>query len=80
MASGSDKVEQGVDTIVTEAGITLDTGLLCENVIVLSLQIANNFTKAFISSVIFEAMYPPRSVLPCLVINLVSEARCIDDS
>jgi hypothetical protein len=48
MAGGSDEVEQSMDTIVAEAGVTLDTGLLCENVVVLSLEIANNFTKALI--------------------------------
>ena len=57
MAGGSDEVEQSMDTIVTEAGVTLDTRLLCENVVVLSLEIANNFTEAFISSVIFDATH-----------------------
>jgi hypothetical protein len=52
MASRSDEVKQSVNTIVAETGITLDTGLLCENIVVLSLKIANNFTKAFMSSVI----------------------------
>jgi hypothetical protein len=52
MASRSDEVKQSVNTIVAETGITLDTGLLCENVVVLSFKIANNFTKAFMSSVI----------------------------
>ena len=46
MASGSDKVEQSVNTIVAEAGVTLDTGLLCQNIVVLSLEIAYNFTEA----------------------------------
>lgn len=29
MTCGSDEVEQGVDTIVSESGITLDARLLC---------------------------------------------------
>jgi hypothetical protein len=79
MPGGSDKVEQCMDTVVAEAGVTLDTGLLCENIIVLSLEISYNFTKAFILSANFEAVCPTKSSLPCLVINLVSETRCIDD-
>lgn len=39
-----------MDTIVTEAGITLDTGLLCKNIIVLAFEIANNLAEARISS------------------------------
>ena len=48
MAGRSDEVEQSMDTIVTESRVTLDTRLLCENVIVLSLEVPNDFTKAFI--------------------------------
>ncbi len=48
MAGGSDEVEQRMHTIIAEAGVTLDTGLLCENVVVLSLKIANNLTEAFL--------------------------------
>jgi hypothetical protein len=46
MAGGGDEVEKRVHTVVTEAGVTLDTRLLRKNVIVLSLKIANNFSKA----------------------------------
>jgi hypothetical protein len=48
MAGRGDEVEQRMNTIVAEAGVTLDTGLLCENIVVLSLKIANNLTEAFI--------------------------------
>jgi hypothetical protein len=61
VAGGSDEVEQRMNTIVAEAGITLDTGLLCKNVVVLSLEIANNFTEAFLWSVTFETI-----ILQCL--------------
>jgi hypothetical protein len=37
MAGRRDEVEHGVDTVVSEAGITLDTRFLGENVIVLPL-------------------------------------------
>ena len=46
MASRGDEVEESVHTIVAETGVTLDTRLLGENIIVLSLKIANNFSKA----------------------------------
>jgi hypothetical protein len=53
MAGGSDEVEQRMNTIIAEAGVTLDTGLLCENIVVLSLKVANNLTEAFIWSAVF---------------------------
>ena len=45
MARRSDEVEKGVNTIVAEAGITLDSGLFGENGIVLSLEITNDFVE-----------------------------------
>ena len=41
-----DEVEQSVNSVVPEARVTLDTGLLRENVIVLALQVANNLLEA----------------------------------
>lgn len=46
MTGGCDKVEQDVDTVVAESGVTLDTGLLSQNVVVLALEVANDFAKA----------------------------------
>jgi hypothetical protein len=46
MAGGGDEVEHGVDTIVSEAGVTLDTRLLSKNVIVLPLEVANDLGEA----------------------------------
>ena len=81
MAGGSDEVEQRMNTIIAEAGVTLDTGLLCENIVVLSLKIANNLTEAFYWSAILRVdAHSSVYIIPCLVINLVSEAWCIHDS
>ena len=41
-----DKEEQSVDTVVPEPGVTLDTGLLSKNIVVLSLEVALNLGKA----------------------------------
>jgi hypothetical protein len=46
MAGRSNEVQKSVNTIVAEAGVTLDTRLLRKNIIILALKIANNFTKA----------------------------------
>lgn len=46
MAGGGDEVEKYVYTVVAEAGVTLDTGLLGKNVVVLSLKIANDLSEA----------------------------------
>jgi hypothetical protein len=46
MTGRSNEVQKSVNTIVAEPGVTLDTRLFRKNVIVLTLKIANNFTKA----------------------------------
>jgi hypothetical protein len=69
MAGRSDKVEEGMHTIVAETGVTLDTRLLGENIIVLSLEIANNFAKARVSSVLYPILvFPSVSYLASLSI------------
>ena len=45
MTGRCDEVEQGMDTVVAETRVTLDTRLLSENVIVLAFEIANNFLE-----------------------------------
>jgi hypothetical protein len=52
MACWSDEVEKSVNTIVPETGITLDTGLLCKNIVVLSLEVTDDFTEASVMSAI----------------------------
>jgi hypothetical protein len=46
MAGRRDEVEHSVHTVVSEAGVTLDTRLLSKNVIVLPLEVANNLGEA----------------------------------
>ena len=46
VTSGRDKIEEGMDTVVPEARVTLDTRLLSENVVVLTLEMANNLLEA----------------------------------
>jgi hypothetical protein len=46
VSSGRDKVEKGVDTIVPETGVTLDARFFGQNVVVLTLEVANYFLKA----------------------------------
>ena len=45
MSRGRDEVERGMDTVVAEMRVTLDTSILSENVIVLAFEIANNFLE-----------------------------------
>jgi len=46
MASRCDEVEKNVHSVVSESWITLDSGLLCENVVVLAFKVSNNFAEA----------------------------------
>lgn len=39
MAGGSDKVEQGMDSVVPESRVSLDPGLFGEDIVVLSFQV-----------------------------------------
>jgi hypothetical protein len=45
MAGRGDKVEESVNSIVTEAWVTLDAGLFSENIVVLPLDVACDFAK-----------------------------------
>ncbi len=45
MAGGSNEVEQNVNTIITEPGVTLNSRLLGKNVVVLSLEETNDFRE-----------------------------------
>jgi hypothetical protein len=42
MAGGCDKVQQYMYTVVTESRVTLNTRFLCENAVVLSLEVADD--------------------------------------
>jgi len=42
MAGGGDEIEHGMDTIVSETGVTLDTRLLRKDVVILPLEEADN--------------------------------------
>jgi hypothetical protein len=46
VASRGDEVEKSMDSVFAEAGVTLDAGFLCENVIVLPLKVPHDFAEA----------------------------------
>ena len=46
MTSGCDEVEECVYAIVSEARVTLDARLFCEDVIVLTLEVSHDFREA----------------------------------
>lgn len=45
MTGGGDEVEESVDSIVSETGVSLDPGFLGENIIVLSFQVSCDLGK-----------------------------------
>ena len=59
MAGRRDEVQENVDAVVPEARVTLDAGLLSENVIVLSLEISNDLSEAARALVL--CWYPVRA-------------------
>lgn len=54
--SRRDEVEHGVNAVVPEARVTLDTGLLGENVVVLPLEVADNLGEAITHTLQSAAM------------------------
>ena len=46
MPCGCDEVQQNVHAVVAESGVTLNTRFLCENIIVLTLEVADDLSKA----------------------------------
>lgn len=46
MTSRGNEVKHGVDSVVPEARVTLNTRLLGQDVVVLSLEVSNDFGKA----------------------------------
>jgi hypothetical protein len=47
MAGRWDEVEEHMNAVIPEPGITLDTRLFSENVIVLTLEVSDNLLEAF---------------------------------
>lgn len=45
MAGGCDEVEKSVNSVVSETRVTLDSRFFCQDVVVLSLEVANDFAK-----------------------------------
>lgn len=43
MAGRGDEVEESVNAIIAESGVTLDSGFLSENVVILALEVSNDF-------------------------------------
>jgi hypothetical protein len=48
VTSGCDEVEEGMDTIITEPWVTLDTRLFSEDIIILALKIPNNLGETIL--------------------------------
>lgn len=79
MSSGSDEVEHGVDTVVPEARVTLDTRLLGEKIIILPLEITDNLGETIFELIREHVNNIMVQILPGLVVNRIAESRSVDD-
>jgi hypothetical protein len=77
VSGGGDKVEKSMDTVVPETGITLDARLFSQDVIILTLEIANYFLKAVHGHYTYVNQRGSSKSLRELVVNVVTEARSI---
>lgn len=76
-----DEIEHGMDPVVSEARITLDTRLLSQNIIVLPFEITNDLRETIWCTV---SAKPNRSdtasaIVPGLIVDLVSKTRRVHD-
>lgn len=56
MSGGSDEVKEGVDSVISETGVTLDSRLFGQNVIILSFEVANDLAEGgFVVDLVSEA-------------------------
>lgn len=80
MSRRGNKVEKCMNTIVAESWVTLNARLLRKNIVVLSLEIANNLAEAKLPLVTrIRIASISDKFLPRLVVNLIAETRCIDN-
>jgi hypothetical protein len=73
-----DEVQERMHTVIPEARVTLDTRLLSQNVVVLTLEVANDFLEAktkrysvrYVGMVIYERK---------LIVDVVPETRSVNN-
>ena len=78
MAGRRDEVKQGVDSIVTETGVTLYTRLFSENIIILTFKVGHDFLETTNEKNESRAKRVRRGILPVLIVNVVSETGSVD--
>lgn len=81
MASRWDEVQQGVDTVVSEARKTADSRLLGKNVVVLALEVSNDFLEAAANGGWNSSLREmDRMDLRRLVVDIVAKSGSVNDS
>jgi hypothetical protein len=81
MAGGGDEVEQGVDAVVPETRVTLDTRFLGQNIVVLPLEVANDLLEAekrdIGLAIDCPTILPLGKRVPRLVVDLVAKTGSV---
>jgi hypothetical protein len=82
MTGRRDEVEHGMDSVVSEPGVSLDTRFLGQDIIVLSLEVAYNLGEAgrVLARFMLVRTNRHQRYLPCFIVDLVAKAGRIDDS
>jgi len=62
MTSRGDKVEKSMNSVVSETGVSLNSGFFSEDIIILSLQVSSNFSE---TSFIINLITKSRSIDHC---------------
>lgn len=78
VSGGWDEVEESMNPVVAEAGVTLDTRLLREDVVVLALEVANDFLEA--GNDCLDATERRRAAyIRKLIVDVVTKSRSINN-
>lgn len=79
MTSRGDEVKHSVNTVVSKSRVTLDSRLFSQNVIVLALEVAQNFGKARVSVRILHGAGESWQSVPGFVVDGIAESRGVDN-
>jgi hypothetical protein len=81
MAGRRDKVKESMNTVIPEARVTLNARFLSQNVIVLALEISNNFLEPMYQKYVSYPgdYYQGKNDIRKFVVDVFAESRCVNN-
>ena len=79
MSSGRDEVQKGMDSIVPETGITFDTWLFRQDIIILAFKMTNDLLETVKTLSLTKRSDKDGGNIRKFIVNVVTKARGIDN-